>query len=177
MAKNDDLAPIINGCIKGDARCFSQLVDMYAGRCYSYFYRLTGNNDISDELLSELFVKLVEKIASYKGGSFESWLFKIASNIFYDFLRGKQRRQKLLDVRKQQFEKNFGESKKTDNEQIDRLQIQLKRLDTDTRELIILRFYSRLSFKEMAQMRSEPIGTTLAKLHRGLKRLREFMGE
>jgi RNA polymerase sigma-70 factor (ECF subfamily) len=177
MAKNDDLAPIINGCRKGDARCFSQLVDMYAGRCYSYFYRLTGNNDISDELLSELFVKLVEKIASYKGGSFESWLFKIASNIFYDFLRSKQRRQKLLDVRKQQFEKNFGESKKTDNEQIDRLQIQLKRLDTDTRELIILRFYSRLSFKEMAQMRSEPIGTTLAKLHRGLKRLREFMGE
>ena len=63
MAESVDLAQIIDGCSKGDAQCFSQLVDMYASRCYGYFYRLTGNNDISDELLSELFVKLVEKIA------------------------------------------------------------------------------------------------------------------
>jgi RNA polymerase sigma-70 factor (ECF subfamily) len=55
------------------------------------------------------------------------------------------------------------------------LQIQLDRLDKDTRELIMLRFYSDLSFKEIAEMRSEPIGTTLAKLHRGLKKLKEFM--
>ena len=175
MSKSVDLAQIIDGCSKGDAQCFSQLVDMYSGRCYGYFYRLTGNNDISDELLSELFVKLVGKIASYKGGSFESWLFKIATNIFHDFLRSKQRRKKLLEVRKEQLESEVTEFKKSDNEQIDRLQIQLKRLDADTRELIILRFYSQLSFKEIAKMRSEPIGTTLAKLHRGLKRLREFM--
>jgi RNA polymerase sigma-70 factor (ECF subfamily) len=148
---------------------------MYASRCYGYFYRLTGNNDVSDELLSELFVKLVEKIASYKGGSFDGWLFKIASNIFYDYLRSKQRRKKLLDVQKEQLESQFTGPKQSDNEQIDKLQIQLTRLDTDTRELIMLRFYSELSFKEIALMRSEPIGTTLAKLHRGLKKLRELM--
>jgi len=148
---------------------------MYASRCYGYFYRLTGNNDLSDELLSELFVKLVEKIGSYKGGSFEGWLFKIASNIFHDYLRGKQRRTKLLDFQKKQLESQITELKQSDNEQIDKLQIQLTRLDTDTRELIMLRFYSQLSFKEIAQMRSEPIGTTLAKLHRGLKKLRELM--
>jgi len=148
---------------------------MYASRCYGYFYRLTGNNDVSDELLSELFVKLVEKIASYKGGSFDGWLFKIASNIFHDYLRSKQRRKKLLDVQKEQLESQFTEPKQSDNEQIDKLQIQLTRLDTDTRELIMLRFYSELSFKEIALMRAEPIGTTLAKLHRGLKKLRELM--
>jgi RNA polymerase sigma-70 factor (ECF subfamily) len=175
MAKTDDLALIIAGCRKGDAQCFSRLVDMYAARCYGYFYRLTGNNDISNELLSELFVKLVEKIATYKGGSFDSWLFRIATNIFHDFLRGKQRRQKLLDARKEQLESEFTELKKSGNEQIDRLQIKLKRMDNDTRELIMLRFYSQLSFKEIAKIRSEPIGTTLAKLHRGLKKLRELM--
>ncbi len=175
MAKSDDLAQIIIGCKNGNSNCFSQVVDMYASRCYGYFYRLTGNNDLSDELLSELFVKLVEKIASYKGGSFDGWLFKIASNIFYDYLRSKQRREKLLDVQKEQLESQFTEPKQSDNEQIDKLQTQLTRLDTDTRELIMLRFYSELSFKEIALMRSEPIGTTLAKLHRGLKKLRELM--
>jgi RNA polymerase sigma-70 factor (ECF subfamily) len=175
MAKNDDLDRIIVGCRKGDSQCFSQLVDIYASRCYGYFYRLTGNNDISDELLSELFVKLVEKIATYKGGSFEGWLFRIATNIFHDFLRSKQRRKKLLEVRKEQLEMEFTEIKRSGDEQIDKLQIQLKKLDTDTRELIMLRFYSQLSFKEIAKIRSEPIGTTLARLHRGLKKLREVM--
>jgi RNA polymerase sigma-70 factor, ECF subfamily len=40
---------------------------------------------------------------------------------------------------------------------------------------MMLRFYSDLSFKDIAEMRSEPIGTTLAKLHRGLKKLKENM--
>lgn len=175
MAKSDDLARIIIGCKNGDTRSFSRVVDIYASRCYGYFYRLTGNNDVSDELLSELFIKLVEKIGSYKGGSFESWLFKIASNIFHDHLRSKQRQKKLLDARKGQLEFEITEPKQSDGERIDKLQIQLTKLDADTKELVMLRFYSELSFKEIAAMRSEPIGTTLAKLHRGLKKLRESM--
>jgi RNA polymerase sigma-70 factor (ECF subfamily) len=175
MAESDDLARIIAGCKQGEAHCFSQVVDMFAGRCYGYFYRLTGNNDISDELLSELFVKFVEKIGSYKGGSFEGWLFKIASNIFHDHLRSKQRRRKLLDTQKTLLESEVIEYKQSDGEQIERLQKQLGRLDRDTKELIMLRFYSQLSFKEIAQVRSEPIGTTLAKMHRGLKKLRLLM--
>ena len=175
MAKSDDLARVVTGCKQGDAQCFSQVVDMYAGRCYGYFYRLTGNSDLSDELLSELFVKLVEKIGSYKGGSFEGWLFKIASNIFHDYLRSKQRRKKLLETQKKLLKSDVIEYKQSDDEQIEKLQKQLGRLDADTRELVMLRFYSQLSFKEIAEMRSEPIGTTLAKMHRGLKKLRGLM--
>ena len=175
MIENNDLARIITGCKGGDDKCFAQIIDMYASRCYGYFYRLTGNNDISDELLSELFVKLVEKIGSYKGGSFESWLFKIASNIFHDHLRSKQRRKKLLESQVAEFELGKIEPKQSDGELTDKLQIQLGRLDEDTRELIMLRFYSLLSFKEIAQIRAEPIGTTLAKTHRALKKLREYM--
>ena len=175
MAQDDDLARIIIGCKKGDSECYSQVVDMYANRCYGYFYRLTGNYDISDELLSELFVKLVEKIGSYKGGSFESWLFKIAANLFHDYLRSKHRRKKLLQAQQEQIESGIVEPKRSDDEQVDQLQRQLNRLDPDIRELIMLRFYSQLSFKEIAGMRSEPLGTTLAKTHRGLKKLRQLM--
>jgi len=175
MAKNDDLAQIITGCKKGVPECFSQLVDMYASRCYGYFYRLTGNSGVSDDLLSGLFVKLVDKISTYKGGSFESWLFKIASNIFHDYLRDKQRQRKLFEARKRQLESKVAETKQSGADTIDKLQIQLEKLDAETRELIMLRFYSQLRFKEIAAMRSEPIGTILSKLHRGLKKLRELM--
>lgn len=175
MVESDSLADIITGCKEGNDECFSQIVDMYASRLYGYFYRLSGNSNISDDLLSELFVKLVEKIGSYKGGSFESWIFRIATNIFHDYLRGKQRRKKLLDARKEQLKSQLTEEKRSEAEMLDKLQIQLKNMDADTRELIAMRFYSQLSFKEIAGIRAEPIGTTLAKLHRGLKKLREMM--
>jgi len=175
MIESNDLARIITGCKGGEAECFAQIVEMNSSRCYGYFYRLTGNNDISDELLSELFVKLVEKIGSYKGGSFESWLFRIASNIFHDHLRSKQRLKKMLESQVVEFEAGTVEHKKSEGELTDKLQIQLGRLDEETRELIMLRFYSQLSFKEIARIRSEPMGTTLAKTHRALKKLREYM--
>jgi len=175
MAESEDLARIVSGCKKGVPECFSQLVDMYAGRCYGYFYRLTGDKDLSDDLLSELFVKLVEKIGSYEGGSFESWLFRVASNVFHDYLRDKQRRRKSLDSQKRRLKSKLIETKQDKTNAIDKLQIQLGRLDADTKELIMLRFYSRAKFKEIAKMRAEPIGTTLSKLHRGLKKLRELM--
>ena len=175
MVQDDDLTQIIIGCKNGKGECFSQIIDKYASRCYGYFYRLTGNHDLSDELLSELFVKLVEKIGSYKGGAFESWLFKIAANLFHDYLRSKQRRKKMLEIRRELVEAGVVKPKRSDDEQVDKLQMKLKRLDSDTKELILLRYYSQLSFKEIASMRSEPIGTTLAKTHRGLKKLRQLM--
>src|SRR4030042_2639046 len=125
MDKNDDLARIISGCKSGDADCFSEVVDIYASRAYGYFYRLTGSKETSDDLLSELFVKLVEKIGSFRGGSFDGWLFKTASNIFYDYLRDKQRQRKLFEAQKAQFEPETTEAKKSDDEKIDKLQLQL----------------------------------------------------
>lgn len=172
---SDELAFIISGCRNGDADCFSALVDAYGGRCYGYFYRLTGSSELSEELLSELFVKLVERIYSYRGGVFESWLFRIAANIFHDHLRAKQRKKKMLDVRRGQLESRFVEAKMSEDDRTDKLQIQLEKLDSSTRELIMLRFYSELTIREIAELRCEPVGTTASRLHRGLKKLREMM--
>lgn len=175
MSESEELTQIIAGCKKSETDSFSRLIDMYSTRCYGYFYRLTGNRDVSDELLSRLFVKLVEKIHSFRGGSFEGWLFKVASNIFHDHLRDKQRQKKLLQTRKEQLREQVEQTKDFGDDRIDRLQVQLEKLDQDTRELIMLRFYSQLSFKEIARMRTEPIGTTLSKVHRALKKLRKLM--
>lgn len=176
MAPKDDLEPIIKGCKAGNSESFSKLVDLYAPRCYGYFYRLTGNKDISDDLLGSLFIRLVEQIRSYRGGVFEAWLFKVASNIFYDYLRAKKRRDKLLEIKGKELQADPGQTKPPDPELVDRLQVQLGKLDDDARELIMLRFYSELSFKEIAEIRSEPIGTILSKSHRTLKKLRRLMG-
>ncbi|MHC4132661.1 MAG: RNA polymerase sigma factor [Planctomycetota bacterium] len=175
MAEYADLQLIIDGCKNGSNESFSQLVDIFSGRCYKYFYRLTGNREISDDLLSELFVRLVEKIGTYRGGSFESWLFKTASNLFHDYLRDRLRQQKVFKAGQDQLEVKLQGVENFDDERVDELQQQLEKLDADTKELILLRFYSQLSFKELSEIRGEPIGTVLSRVHRGFKKLRELM--
>ncbi len=175
MADNEQISEIVAGCKNGDSWCFSQLVDVYSHRCYGYFYRLTGNRDLSEELLGELFTRVVEKIGSFKGEYFDGWLFRIASNIFHDHLREKQRQKKLLEKHREKLEEQERKVGQDEGEDIDKLQKKLGQLDDETRELIMLRFYSDMSFKEIAEMRGEPIGTTLSKVHRGLKKLRELM--
>jgi RNA polymerase sigma-70 factor (ECF subfamily) len=179
MKARQDLKEIIAACQAGSNDAFSRLVDLYASRCYSYFYRLTGNAAQSNDLLSMLFLKLVQKIGTFRlaTGSFEKWLFTIASNIFRDHLRRQYRQKKLLQSKAEELELETATTPtKADAEMIDELQVQMAKLDAETAELVMLRFYGGLTFRQIAEMRSEPVGTVLSKVHRGLKRLRELMG-
>ncbi len=175
--KNIDLPQLIAGCKQGDVDSYNELVDLYAKKLYGFFYRLSGNRAVSNDLLSELFVKLVERIDKFRGGNFNGWIFRVASNLWHDWLRAKQRDVKAMDARAEQLreKQQLDEQKDSDDEASELLDKQLKRLDDDTRELIMMRYYSDMSFKEIAEVRGEPLGTVLSKVHRGMKKLREMM--
>jgi RNA polymerase sigma-70 factor (ECF subfamily) len=177
MSGPQDLENLINDCKKGDSEAFNQLIKLFSNRCYAYFYRLTGRADVADELLSDLFIRLVNKIHSFSGGSFEKWIFTVASNLFRDYLRRQYRQRRLLDEKAEQLRHAESGQAPQDGEMFDKLQLALEKLDTETAELISLRYYSQTSFKELAEMRGEPIGTTLSKVHRGVKKLRQIMDE
>ena len=151
------------------------MVERYAGRCYGYFYRLCGDPEASEELVSELFAKLVEKVGTFEGDSFDNWLFTVASNLFRDHLRRKYRYKRLLDEAARQQRPSEESGVSGSQEIYDTLQWALEKLDKETAELLMLRYYSQTGFKELAEMRNEPVGTTLSKVHRGLKRLRLLM--
>jgi RNA polymerase sigma-70 factor, ECF subfamily len=170
-----EIAEIIVACRSGQPEAFEKLLAAYSARIYAYFVRLTGDASLSDDLLSELFVKLVERLGTYAGGSFEKWLFTIASNVFYDHLRRRRRQERLKDTVRQRLEDAGEGVEDADPFVADDLQRQLASLDDDTRELIMLRFYGDMSFKDIAETRKMPVGTILSKVHRGLRKLREQM--
>lgn len=174
MNETERLTSIVAKCQAGSEEGFAELVDMFSASCYGYFYRLTGNNEVANDLLSELFIRLVEKIGSFRGGSFKSWIFKVASNIFYDHLRDQQRQKKLLEGKAERLDNSsakVGHALEVDDE----LQAGLAKMDGETVELLMMRYYSGMSFKELSKHRGEPIGTTLAKVRRALIKLREIM--
>lgn len=174
MSETEKLNEIISGCKQGNNEAFSKLIDLYSDRCYGYFYRMTGDANISNDLLSDLFLRLVQRIGSFTGSSFNNWIFTVASNIFRDYLRQKYRRQKLIDAKKKQLQDETP-TRQTDNKLADKLQENIARLDADSAELLMLRYYGQLSFKELAEVRKAPIGTVLAKVHRSIKKLKELM--
>jgi RNA polymerase sigma-70 factor (ECF subfamily) len=159
---------------KGDKAAFSKLIDLYSKRLYGYFYRLTYNADDANELLSELFLKMYEKIGTCRPETFEAWLFRMASNLFMDFLRAKKRHEKMIDSFQQDYKEESPELK-SEGFLTDKLSRALKILEQDTAEIIVMRYYSQLSFQQLADLRNEPINTVLSKVHRGLKKLKEYM--
>lgn len=172
---SNDYIQIVKLCQKGQKEAFWQLVDGYSNRLYGYFYRLTANRDDANDLLSELFLKVVEKIGTCRPETFEAWLFKMASNLFTDFIRAKKRREKLLYEAAKEIQNETVQQPVNDGFLTDKLTQLLQRLDSETAEIIIMRYYSGLSFEELAKIRNEPIGTCLSKVHRGLKKLKEMM--
>lgn len=174
---DQELEKVIAGCKDRNAESYSVLLDAYSRRIYAYFYRLSGDKTVADDLLSEMFVKLIEKIDKFKAGNFNGWLFTVASNVWHDWLRAKQRDSRALESQKNRLELDARRQReiRSNTDSADRLNIELERLDNETRELMMMRYYSELSFKEIAAVRDVPIGTILSKVHRGLKKLREYM--
>jgi RNA polymerase sigma-70 factor (ECF subfamily) len=184
-----ELSNVIARAKARDATAFDLLVEWYGPRLYGYFYRLTGRRTDAEDLLQDLFVRLVGTIAQYEhDGRFEAWLFRIATNLVRDRIRRARTAGGLLG---QPMPSDPDEGRRRDPresaddpperleqaEEIDRLDRAIRRLPEQEQTVILLRHFSQMSFREIADLMGTPLGTALARAHRGLARLREFMSE
>ncbi len=185
-----ELSDLIGRAQRREPEAFEALVNLYASRLYGYFYRLTGRRDEAEDLLQELFVRLVRTIERYEhDGRFDGWIFRIATNLIRDRVRrSKRMKGGALDA-----DAHAGPAESNpltrvpdpaaghpgegleQAEQIDRLQWALSQLGEVEREVIVLRHFSQLTFREIADQMGTPLGTALARAHRGLAHLRELM--
>lgn len=182
------LDDVIARAQRHDPEAFDALIDAYSARLYGYFYRATGRRAEADDLLQELFVRLVGTIGRYRhDGRFEPWLFRIATNLLRDRIRRLQTSQKALEPHRDGKQDHLDVERAVDprsappdvlqqREQVDRLQEAIARLPEPERAVILLRHFSQMSFRDIAELMETPLGTALARAHRGLTRLRELMG-
>ena len=184
--EQDLLGEQIAKCQQGDPEAFAWLSEEYGPRLYRYFLRMKGSAADAEDLLQELFVKLIEKIGHYKHeGRFEGWLFCVAANMVRDEARRRARRGEAISIQDERAglqdilasDEATADQKLQQSEQLDRLQRALEQLPETDREIVMLRHYGQMSFKEIAEQFQIPIGTALAKVHRSLKRLQQIMVE
>jgi RNA polymerase sigma-70 factor, ECF subfamily len=182
-----ELTDVIARAQARDPAAFDVLVERYSSRLYGYFYRATGRRADSEDLLQELFVRLVGTISQYKhDGRFDAWLFRIATNLIRDRIRrsrsSREVPQSSAVEADERWERNGRGTEVTqpadrlgETEELDRLGRAIQELPEPERMVILLRHFSQMSFREIAELMETPLGTALARAHRGLARLRELM--
>lgn len=185
------LEDVILRAQRKEPEAFEALIDAYSRRLYGYLYRLTGSRQAAEDLLQDVFVRVVRTIDQYThDGRFDGWIFRIATNLVRDRVRKARRRsavQNESSISETDGEVALilanvadGRGERPDEamdrtEQIDRMQQAIAELPDGEREVICLRHFGQMSFKEIAEEMGTPLGTALARAHRGLARLRERM--
>lgn len=186
------LDAVIRGAQRGDPACLDALVDRYASRIYGFLFRMTASRQDAEDLMQEVFVRLVRMIGGYRHEDrFEAWIFRIAANLARDRVRRAKRGPRFVSQEAaagnghavqggnaaNDFAASVGavDARLVLDEDVDALRRALGQLPDAEREVVMLRHFSEMSFKQIAEATGVPLGTALARGHRGLQHLRELM--
>lgn len=171
----------------GDVSCFQILVDRYQNKVYSYIMMLVRDRQLADDLFQDTFLKIIRTIkgGAYKEeGKFIQFAMRIAHNLIIDYFR-KEKRLPMVDPTKEDYDmlanarmKDPSVEERIVTEQIyDDLRKMINRLPDEQREVLNLRFYSDMSYKEIADVTNVSINTALGRMRYALINLRKIAEE
>ena len=185
---NPGLDELLRRAARREPAALDRLVELYSPRVFGLLYRLTDSRDAAEELLQETFLRVVRVIDRYRHvGKFEPWLFRIAANLARDRARrfGRHGQPAALEgpsagdapLATRNSSAHDPAEVLVQRETEERMTASLRVLSDGEREVLLLRHYSGLSFREIAAILGVPLGTALARAHRGVQRLRQELGD
>jgi RNA polymerase sigma-70 factor (ECF subfamily) len=152
---------------KGGQSAFDELYLRYSKPLLNFFFRMLNNDrEKAEDLLHDLFLKIIEKPDSFDGNKkFNTWFYTLASNMIKNEYRSRQiKSQHVADTFNliQEYEFN---SENLDRQLFEnRLQTELNKLDSDTKTIFNLRFHEEMSVKQIAEIMGCPEGTIKSRL-------------
>ena len=181
-----ELASVIARAAHGEEDAWRELMDLYARRVFAMARSRLHNDELAEEITQSVFVTIATKLNGQGDGSgyseqgkFEPWLFRITMNRVRDYCRKRARHATPtapehmggLSARPEidHAERDAGMA------ETNKLRAAMERLSDRDREIIELRHHGQLSFKQIAEISGDPIGTLLARHHRALKKLRDLL--
>lgn len=174
--------------INGNNEAFDLLLSRNQNKLFSYILFVVRNRDLADDLFQETFVKVITKLHQGKyttSGKFSAWVMRIAHNAIMDWYR-EQKSSKVIDATKDNDLSNVGSNELLD-ENIEALYVRhqvmndvtkmMNLLPTTQREVIYMRFYQNMSFKEIAKTTGVSINTSLGRMRYAVLNLRRMAKE
>lgn len=165
----------------GDSEAGDELVRRYARPLLGYLYRLGGTTAVAEELHQQTWVSVIEHLDRFSQtnpGGFRAWLFRIATNKATDYWRRARSRKKLDEgLRLVQEQVSEDASMRVESAQMaQRVQQAIEQIPEVYRQVLLMRYYSNMSFAEIARTLGCPLNTALGRAHKGILKLRELLG-
>jgi RNA polymerase sigma-70 factor (ECF subfamily) len=164
---------------------FDELIRKYEKRVYNLAYRLCGHYDEANDISVDTFLRVFQAIRLFRGdANFSTWLFRIVTNVYLDRRKRSQNKQHLsleeyIELEENSVARQIEDPAPTPNriaeeqERHDVLEAAIASLPDYQRAMIVLYHREGLSYEEIAQVWSLPIGTVKSRLNRARLVLRE----
>ncbi len=175
---------LVGAYINGDDGAINLLIERYRKKVYNYIYILVKDSDIADDISQDLFIKVLGSLKSGKysdNGKFQSWIMRIAHNMVIDYFRQNKLNRNVstdtdVDIlnNKNLVESNVEDamiSKQTETH----VRLLVDKLPVEQREVVVMRHYLGLSFKEISEHTGVSINTALGRMRYALLNLRKMI--
>ena len=178
---------LIEKYLKGDNESFEILLSKYKQRIYSFIYSKIREREIADDVFQDTFIKVIQTLqkGSYnENGRFVSWVMRIAHNLIIDHFRRQQKMPiyNTYDNEQDVFYRLSEPSKNIEGMMIDRqikkdINALMLELPQNQYDVLKMRLYQNMSFKEIAERTNVSINTSLGRMRYGLINLRKLIEE
>ena len=178
--KDSDLIVIY---LKGNENALSCLINRHKNRLFNFIYSKVLDRDIADDVFQDTFIKVIKTLKKglyNEEGKFLPWIMRIAHNLVIDYFRKKNRiplfNNNDFDIFQIIHDKSLNAEKTIINDQIiSDLQKIILELPDDQKEVLMMRFYRNMSFKEIAESTGVSINTALGRMRYALINLRKVI--
>lgn len=170
--------------VKGNNRAFDILLNRNKNKLFTYIVFIVHDENIANDIFQETFVKAISKMHENKyndTGKFSAWLIRIAHNIIMDNYRSQKNNyiimnetdNNLSNISNNIIDDNI-EQKYINRQIIHDVKYMLTKLPAPQQEVILMRFYQKLSFKEIAEATGVSINTSLGRMRYAIINLRKM---
>lgn len=174
--------------VRGNNRAFDELLSRNQSKLFSYILFVVRDEDKANDLFQETFVKVITKLHQGRyvdSGKFGAWIMRIAHNVIMDWYR-EQRSRNLIEPTDENDLSNLSGNEILDsnveNRYVnDQIMVDVKNmmnmLPPTQREVVFMRFYQDLSFKEIAETTGVSLNTSLGRMRYAILNLRRMSKE
>lgn len=155
---------LILRCQAGDEAALTELIARYSPGLRSYLGRITGRRDIADDMLQETWIDVYRKIHRLKRpAAFAAWIYRIARDKGYLELRRRPAHREPVDLKLA--ESIAAKEHELAREDAEQVRAALEQLPFEQREILMLRYIHAMSYEQIAEVISRPVGTVRSRIH------------
>jgi len=156
----------------GNLSGMSVLFERYNVKIFNFFLRMGLMRETSQDLTQNLFYRMIKYRNSYRDGSVKSWIYQIARNLRTDYYKEKKRTEELFNQPESYPSDKIEEHDNFPEEDYERLDRALLRLNDQQREIIILSRFQGLKYSEISEIVNQSVPAIKVAVYRAIRQLR-----